>query len=225
MGVKVREKPKGSGVYWIFIEHQGRRKAKKIGKDKRLANKVAKKIEAKLTLGDLRLLNDKESTILFNDYADQWLGGYVKTALKASTYRGYKSIVKLHLKPKFRNQPLGEITRNEIKQFLFEKIKQGLSFGRIKRIKASLSGIFTQAIEDGLVKSNPAAKLDKLLNAKDQALGKEISPYNAWELEKYLETAQLHYPQYYPILLTTSVILQVFIPTGRKQKDQLKKLG
>jgi len=28
MGVKVREKPKGSGVWWIFIEHQGRRKAK-----------------------------------------------------------------------------------------------------------------------------------------------------------------------------------------------------
>ena len=52
MGIKVREKPKGSGVYYVFVEHQGKRKAKKIGKDKKLAVQVAKKIEAKLTLGE-----------------------------------------------------------------------------------------------------------------------------------------------------------------------------
>jgi len=33
MGVKVREKLKNSGIWWIFIDHQGRRKAKKIGRD------------------------------------------------------------------------------------------------------------------------------------------------------------------------------------------------
>lgn len=34
MGVKVREKPKGSGVWWIFINHHGRRKSKKVGSKK-----------------------------------------------------------------------------------------------------------------------------------------------------------------------------------------------
>ena len=34
MGVKVRERPKGSGIYWILIDHHGKRKAKKIGTDK-----------------------------------------------------------------------------------------------------------------------------------------------------------------------------------------------
>ena len=43
MGVRVREKPKGSGIHRVFINHHGRRKAKKIGKDKRLAREVAKK--------------------------------------------------------------------------------------------------------------------------------------------------------------------------------------
>ena len=52
MGVKVREKPKGSGVYWIFINHGGTRKSKKIGKDRKLANLLAKKLEAKMTLKD-----------------------------------------------------------------------------------------------------------------------------------------------------------------------------
>ena len=37
MGVKVKERPKGPGTWWIFIDHQGKRKAKKVGRDKRLA--------------------------------------------------------------------------------------------------------------------------------------------------------------------------------------------
>ena len=45
MGVRVREKPKGSCIYWIFINHQGKRKSKKIGADEKLANEVAEKIE------------------------------------------------------------------------------------------------------------------------------------------------------------------------------------
>ena len=53
MAVNVREKPKGSGQWWIFINHQGKRKSKKIGKDKRLAREVAEKIKAKFVLNEL----------------------------------------------------------------------------------------------------------------------------------------------------------------------------
>ena len=51
MGVKVREKVKGSGEWWIFISHNGQRKSKKVGKDKKLALEAAKKIEARLLSG------------------------------------------------------------------------------------------------------------------------------------------------------------------------------
>jgi hypothetical protein len=50
MSVKIREKPKDSGVWWVFIDHHGRRKSKMIGRDKKLAREVAEKISAKLTL-------------------------------------------------------------------------------------------------------------------------------------------------------------------------------
>ena len=59
MGVKVREKTKGSGIWWIFIDHRGRRKAKKIGKDRKVAESIAKKVEAKLVLGDMGLVENK----------------------------------------------------------------------------------------------------------------------------------------------------------------------
>ena len=48
MGAKVREKIKGSGDWWILINYNGKRKAKRIGKDKRVALEVAKKIDAKI---------------------------------------------------------------------------------------------------------------------------------------------------------------------------------
>ena len=53
MAVKINQRPKGSGIWWVFINHQGKRKAKKIGRDKRLAQEVARKIEAKLALTEL----------------------------------------------------------------------------------------------------------------------------------------------------------------------------
>jgi len=34
MGVKVKEKVEGSGVYWVFINHNGRRASKRVGTEK-----------------------------------------------------------------------------------------------------------------------------------------------------------------------------------------------
>jgi integrase len=48
MGVKVREKVKGSRVWWLFIDHGGKRKAKCVG-DKKAAELAATKIRAKYT--------------------------------------------------------------------------------------------------------------------------------------------------------------------------------
>jgi integrase len=104
MGVKVRERPKGSGVWWIFIEHQGKRKAKKVGKYRRLANEVAKKIEARLILGDLDLEKSQKSELpRFKDYADTWLESYIKSLKRESTYERYRGILQQHVYPSIGN--------------------------------------------------------------------------------------------------------------------------
>ena len=71
MGVKVKEKVPGSGIWWVFIDHHGKRASKKIGRDKKLAYDPGKKIEAKLLLGDFGL-GQKEKAPTFKQYADQW---------------------------------------------------------------------------------------------------------------------------------------------------------
>ena len=93
MGVRVRDKPPGSGVWWVFINHQGRRKSKKIGRDQEQAEDVAAKIEARLVLGEFGFdTGEKPIVPKFSDYAELWLEGYGKAALKYSTVEGYQRL-------------------------------------------------------------------------------------------------------------------------------------
>ncbi len=62
MGVKLRQK---DGKWYVFINHQGRRKAKCVG-DKRAAEEVRRKLEAKLALGEFAQNEVRE------DLADSW---------------------------------------------------------------------------------------------------------------------------------------------------------
>ena len=51
MGVTVRQKGKR---WYVFITHQGQRKAKAVG-DRRAAERVASKLRAKFALGDFQI--------------------------------------------------------------------------------------------------------------------------------------------------------------------------
>jgi integrase len=90
MGVKVREKVKGSGEWYVFIDYKNKRKAKKIGKDKKLAHEAAKKIAAKLTLGQLGILDKKTLAPTLKEYVSGddlgWLETRAKLSLKKSTW-------------------------------------------------------------------------------------------------------------------------------------------
>jgi len=50
MGVSVRKK---DGSWYVFVNHNGHRKAKKIGDSRVAAVQVKKALEAKLSLGDI----------------------------------------------------------------------------------------------------------------------------------------------------------------------------
>ncbi len=71
MGEQVREKPKDPGTYWVFINHHGRRKAKRVGEEKTAKAAVAK-INTKLVLGEFSF-DRKEESATFKNVADMWL--------------------------------------------------------------------------------------------------------------------------------------------------------
>lgn len=50
MGIKVRERIKGCGIYWVFINYQGQRRAIKAG-EREVADEVASEFNKKISPG------------------------------------------------------------------------------------------------------------------------------------------------------------------------------
>jgi hypothetical protein len=177
MGVKVREKPKNSGNWWIFIDHQGRRKAKKIGRDKRVALEVAKKIEARLVLGDMKLISDnsiqKSEVSTFEEYATTWIKVTVPATCKPSTLKDYEIILNKHVLPEIGKKPVNEISRLMVKQSLMKKINQGYAKLKVE-FKEGDKSFVTDTKESGVTDAHYVRI--KVLN-KGRQIAKQCRSY------------------------------------------------
>ena len=197
MGVKVREKEKGSGVWYVFISHQGRRKSKRIGKDKRLAREVAEKINARLVLGERPFeAEEKQKLPIFEKYARQWLK--LPTDRKPTTVEIYERSLERHVFPEIGNLPVDEIKKPRL-QALFDALAVD-DYGKstIKTIKVPISLIFDHAIEGGLISDNPAQKL----KVEGRQAKEANDPLNEAEAEQFLEQTQRYQDgEYYPLFL------------------------
>ena len=182
MGVKVREKVKDSGEWWVFINHKGRRRSKKIG-DKRTANTVARKVRQRLAAGDLGMLRDKCPTL--GKYGLQWLDSPLREQVE-STLMKYQEAFKQHIEPYFGSKRLDEIKRRHVKDFIGSLKSKGLSVSRTKVIKAVLSGIYENAIEDEIVSVNPCQGTTKYCGKDTET---STNPLTATEVQKMLESA------------------------------------
>ncbi|MCE8429787.1 MAG: site-specific integrase [Candidatus Methanoperedens sp.] len=213
MSVKIRERPRASGIWWVFIDHLGKRKAKKIGRDIRIAQEVARIIEAKMLLGELNLDRTEKSKIpTLKEYVDGWhepdesyqIGWYEKEArlsLKNSTFRSYRSIIDYHLLPAIGSIPINEITPRIISDFIRSKIKGGLRSNSAKNIKNCLSAILRHAVNpDGFLMANPARSIPVPKPEGEKAL-REPDPFT-WDERKVFENTYVeHYPRYYALIL------------------------
>lgn len=195
MAVKIRERPEGSGEWWVFIDHQGKRKAKKIGDDKDLAVEFAKKAEAKLILGDLDLKKPKPKIPTFGEYSQKWLA-FIKMNRRESTYERYAQILNDHILPVFKKRPLDSITRGDIRDFLVMKSAKFSVF----LFRDVLSGVFGFALDDELIQSNPVSGIVRKLELKRNK-SKDADPMTEVEVSSFLEKARRFVPEYYPLFL------------------------
>jgi integrase len=210
MGVKVREK---DGKWYVFINYKGRRKAKCVGDSKRAAEEVKRKLEAKLTLGDIGVLEDTPPAITFADYSQHWLEHYVAVACKPSSRRIYLGIVRNHLLPAFGRHELRTITRSHVKTFVLAT-QQRYASKYVTLLVRVLHMICAHAVEEEILDRNPAARLGRYLPKKSFDPGQEILPFTSTELAHYLATMQAHYPQHYAYFLCLS-------RTGRREGEGL----
>ena len=189
VGVTVHQKTKNGikqGKFFVFIAHRGKRKAKCIG-DEKAAKLVASKIRAKLALGEFQL-DEPPPPLTFKEIAERWLESWVKTQRSRSTYDNYKRELTTCAYPRIGEKSLEKITRADIKKIINDVSAKGLTKNTILAVIAPIRALFEDEIDNGQKLSNPATKIKRLLNYKDNRRF-HVNPLNAKEVQQLLHGA------------------------------------
>jgi integrase len=126
--------------------------------------------------------------LTFGAYAEHWL----KTQnVKKRTIESYAQLYTNHLAAPLGPMRLRDIQRSHIKQLLADKQKQGLSRNTCRLIRATVSVMFGDAIEEGRVATNPAtmSRRRKGTTISKVERVKAIRPFSDFELTRVLDAA------------------------------------
>ena len=85
-----------------------------------------------------------------------------------NTHRSYAERLKRHVLPALGHLKLRLIHRAHIKTFLAEKRRQGHSKNGVRLMKAPLSALLSEAVDDGIIPVNPALQLGRRLGPRLQ---------------------------------------------------------
>ena len=207
MGIKVRRRKDKPG-WWVIIHHKGKRTKKQFPDDRageRAAKTFAEKLSARLKWAEasgeaIGLTHADQTLPTVKAYLEDWLEVYAKPHCKASTYRGYKRSVEKRLVPSFGSRALDALRRDDVKRLIAQLTEKKKARGTIQNCLVPLKAAYNQAIEDGLVTLNPAARLGRLLRGRqDQRI--HLQPLSREEVQVLLTTAKEHYKAIFPVLL------------------------
>jgi integrase len=189
MAVTVREKKKGSGEWWVFINHLGKRRSKKVG-DKRAALAVKREVEERLSKGDLGFLEGKKPTLAsfgekyVNDPNRDWA---------PNTRKNYGHLFRNHIKKHgIGKMQLDDIAMHHVKDFIGELNQKDLKKGTIQFIRIILHGIFEEARVYEHVQVNPCARTGKFIAGKEREKKQkeQINAYTAEEAAEQIERSK-----------------------------------
>ncbi len=212
MGVTIRQKPPRSGIWWVFISHNNKRMAKKIGRDRFLAGEIAKKLERQIALGDLGFLGEEATHCpTLREYVNGWESpegyrpGWLDVATlsrKHSTRKSYEAIITAHLLPAFGALRLDRITSRQIGDLVVSLLsQQGLRSQTVKNVKNCLSAILQHACSpDAYIPANPARGV-QVPTPEQERPSREPDPFT-WDERAHLEAIfREHHPDYLPLIV------------------------
>jgi integrase len=114
-------------------------------------------------------LADQAKGILFSDpgrltvgeYLHSWLTDTARYQVSEGTFERYERTYRNHLVPFFGRFRLRELTAAHVRAFKARKIEEGLNPNTVGVMQGVLSTALNQAVDDGLIPSNPASRVKK----------------------------------------------------------------
>ncbi|ARW09097.1 tyrosine-type recombinase/integrase [Bacillus atrophaeus] len=140
-----------------------RRRKTKIATTKSQAEDIYYSIKRKYKDG----LIPSNKEVKFNELTKIYLD-HIKLNLKRSTFDTRNTIVKYHINPYFKDSSIKKITHREIIDFRKTLINKNLKESTINSIITILQTMFSLAINEEYIKSNPCDKVKKIKFEKDE---------------------------------------------------------
>ena len=214
MGIKLTEIPKDSGHYYARSCENGDVSCRYIGEDKKVAAKVVAKMNE---MKALQLIEPQCGGVVdvpipsLKEYVWGWKEGKQKRAgwvnrqnevLKASTIRGYKSIIIRDLVPVFGNLPVNKITKKMVIDHFDNLYVSDAKTETIRNIRSCLSAILRDAA-NAYDFENPVRGIK--IRRRQGESKYEPNPFTFNERAIIEKTFKENFPpMYYPMILCGS---------------------
>jgi integrase len=136
-----------------------------------------------------KALADQARGVLFSDpgklttgvYLQSWLNDTARYEVSEGTYSRYERTCRNHLVPFFGRITLRELSTAQVRAFKDRKIEEGLNPNTVGVMQGVLSNELNQAVDDGLIPSNPASRVKKAVK-REQAPMRSLSQEEASRL-------------------------------------------
>ena len=202
MSVIVREKVRGSGVYWIFVTSRGLRTARKVG-SRQAAEKAARQIEAKIALGQFGN-QDKEVQDIptVKIYSDIWMSTCIEGILDDMTHERYGYVLRRDIIPVLGTKTLNRVGAKEVRDLLNSLRKAGRTAKSVSLTRTVLSSLLSEAVIEEWIEKNPVAELrvgrkrSKTADARRPKQHK-VDPFTKKEVSIFLDYVMSRSPDDY----------------------------
>ena len=131
--------------------------------------------------------------ITLTDYSEKWLTRRRTSGLAAKTIRSDEWALENHIRPAFGAMRLRTTHRAQIKELLTRKRAEGFAKDTVRLIRATLSSLLADAVDDGIVLANAAhgIRIRKVGDAVSPAERlKRIRPMTYEQLDAFLTAAR-----------------------------------
>jgi integrase len=137
-----------------------------------------------------KALADQARGVLFSDpgklttgvYLQSWLNDSARYEVSEGTYSRYERTCRNHLVPFFGRITLRELSPAHVRAFKARKIEEGLNPNTVGVMQGVLSTALSQAVDDGLIPSNPASRVKKAVKREQAPMRSSLSQEEASRL-------------------------------------------
>lgn len=187
-----------------------RRQVRRIRSTRREARDELDRIRAQASAGTY--VTRKDRNVPMGEYLTDWLAS-IRGTRQPSTWHSYRRYLETHVIPRIGGLPIGDVTGATLSQLYSELADDGarrdgkpggLSPRTVAYIATILSAAFGDAVDDGLLATNPAQRARRRRN--DDASKPEIRTWDAATVANFLERLNGdRYREPFAFLVTTGM--------------------